>query len=305
MRTLIASVLILAIGGLAAAQWGTGGCATVVAPGPVYTWKKRADVPSESYLFLGNVQVGAYCHDRDVYMPIVGECDCGPAGRCRPCDCGWGAPCTPPIPPPAFAGRPNVNAGQPPTGVNWERIPNEDSAQINGKPATFGEVRLKLIEGLADDSGKPHLTAVVKDPAQRKQVVADVAAGSLASQYRVQIYDPASPIDAAILEPFQLDRDERFQKSGLVVLVQDPAGKDGRSKPRVIYAYQGPDDLAEQLRKKDRDYDPSKKAPDKDAKLPLLPFPSLPKPNVQVTVSPWLIAAGGIAVLLILMARKK
>jgi hypothetical protein len=279
----------------ACAQWGGRNCSPVGEP---LRWVTQG---SESYLFRGNTQIGGYDHASKTYRAITGDCPCGQSCQCKSCACGWSEPCRPPIAPPPDPV--SSEPGDPPTGVDWDKIPREPTYKISGKKATLGEVKQKLIEGLDDDSQKPHLTLVVKDAALRKKLQTDLKALSdIAAGYRIQVYDPASPIDQAMLEPFQLERDQAFQKSGTVVLVQQPAGADGKSKPRAIYAFGGPEDLAEQIRKKDPDYDPNKKTPDE--RKPLLPLPKLPAPNINFTISPWVIVAILALLALALMVRK-
>jgi hypothetical protein len=306
------AALLLFLLGSTLAAYGTAQCPNGIcrpAADPPDTethhhWRKRADRPAESYLYLGNQQIGGYNHDDGVYLPIV--CGCGLDCDCNPCKCkaAWGAPSDPPIPPPLTA-----HNGQPPTGVEWSKIPVGDTYELNGK-AVSRAVLCKVLGDarLADDSAKPHLTYIAASASDRTQFAAlckEPALADIVRSHRVQVYDPANTIDAAILEPFGLAADKQFQNSGRMLVVQPPADRHGKSKATVYYTSLA--QAAEELRKKDPDWDPNKKKPEPndEKRLPFLPRI---EPKLSVHISPWAVgavAAGLFALALVIMHSRK
>jgi len=90
-----------------------------------------------------------------------------------------------------------------------------------------------------------------------------------------------------------------------MLVVQPPADKHGKSKATVYYT--SLDQAAEDLRKKDPDWDLNKKKPEpnEDKRLPLLPRI---EPKLSVPISPWAIgaiAAGLVALAIVIMHSRK
>jgi hypothetical protein len=317
MKRTAAVVVFLLFASLAAygvAQCPNGSCSRPTAPqphGPTpqienhYRWLKRADRPAESYLYLGSKQIGGYNHDEGIYLPLV--CGCGLECDCNPCRCKsvWGDPGEPPIAPPVAA-----QSGHLPTGVDWHKIPVGDTYEMNGKSVSRAALCKVLGDAtLTDDSAKPHLTYIAANAVDRQQFAVlckDPALADIVQGHRVQVYDPANSVDAAILEPFGLASDKQFQTSGKMLVVQPPADKHGKSKATVYYT--SLDQAAEDLRKKDPDWDPNRKKPEPndEKRLPLLPRIER---RLSVPVSPWAVAAGAAALLalaiVIMHSRKK
>jgi uncharacterized protein (TIGR03000 family) len=101
--------------------------------------------------------------------------------------------------------------------------------------------------GLEDDSHKPHLTIVSGDAARRREIIEALAqAPELArfrDAFRVQAYAP----EHWAMKRFALQGNSAFQRSGIAVIVQPPAGSDGASPARWLYRYDGPAALAQFL----------------------------------------------------------
>jgi len=302
MRPLIIVAALFALPWLLLAGQCLAQCSGPYCPlpsqGPSYSWRKNASRPNESYLFLGGRQIGAFNHASGVYLPIVGE--------------HWGQANHPPIAPPyhelVYEDR-NTGVGAqepgepfPPTGVDPLKL-GPERYLVNGKAVTRAEAVRTLVYGqqLEDDSHKPHITIVAKTEGMRTLVeshLADPKVKPKLSEARVQLYSTDREADRIILEPFRLETDASFQRSGISVFVQQPAGDSGASPPIALYDYQGPDTLLEALRKADPKYDPNKK--------PAPPAPEPKKPDqVPVDHKPLVCLAVGAAALAIWKGRKK
>lgn len=247
------------------AQWRQrcqGGQCDVSQVSYSYVWRNRSDTPNESYLFIGNVQVGAYDHSTRVYLPIVNE--------------QWTEPAAPPISvpdQPIVIGQAVRERQEPgpkdmplPTGVDNDKL-GEERYILNGRPSSRREAIRCLNYGcqLEDDSHKPHLTIATNSEAKRAAVEADLASPKLASELkkvRLQLYSITREADRIILEPFRLDEDEGFRKSGIAIFTQPASTETGQAPVTAVYQYAGPDSLLDAIRKADPNFNPNKPHPD-------------------------------------------
>ncbi len=313
----------------ALAQCGAGGC---FAPSPpaasaqspaAYQWRKIAEKPTDSALFLGGRQVGGYDHPRGIYYPLSGN--------------AWGEPCPPPVAPPAWAGTPppakvakqpvaqqpgpptppllppnppDLPESEPPDwrthGVAWQMIPDRESIHVGPRKLDSDEtIRLLNQVGdptLPDDAAKRHVTGIARDAAGAKKLADSLA--PLAADYRVQVYDLSRPVDAALMEPFKLAADTEFQRAGMVVLMQEPEGVDGMGEVRPNPVYGDGPDVVDKVRKMDPNYDPNKNRPAPPAP-PVKPDDkkSPAAPDSSSGTLPVAVGIAGAALLLLLRKR--
>ena len=105
---------------------------------------------------------------------------------------------------------------------------------------------------------------------------------------RIQVLPP----DHWMMQPYQLGRDERFQKSGVVLIAQPPADKDGKAKVNAFYSYTGVTPLIASLRNIDPNYDTNKQ-PASGGAIDLS----------QVPTSAWVLLAAAAILLYMLMQK--
>lgn len=191
------------------------------------TWKQLDDSP-EYALLRGGKQIGSCNVATGVYRPYT--------------DGVWGEKTTPPIPFPREVVTSDV------FGVDSDKLGGRDRCTINGKPCSKREALQAIEAGIPDESGKIRLTVIGPDAA-RKQVVADIANHpSLAGEKGkclVQSYEPTHW--AVARAGFKTDGSPTIylQKAdGTVLHRQDK--------------YEGPEKLAEAIRKADPLYKPEK-----------------------------------------------
>ncbi len=316
----LAALVVAALPCLSDAQWGGGSSALVSVPSFVhqvarYEWRQHPERPYEWSLFLGGRQVGGYCHRRKQYMaldagrwtvavcPVTapasrGACQCTASGD--PCTCGDACPCC--------GGGSAEQAAEcqrnhdAKTGVDWSKIGPVEEVRIGDRRLSMEDLGREIGQQFEDDSKRPHLSIVAKDAATRKRIDADLKGplASLAAAYRVQVYDPAAKSNRALLEPFRLEDDARYQVSGVAIYFQAPADEHGQARPDVVL-YDA-EKLAEALRKKHPDFDPNK--------LPVLPLPKVsPFTGIDDTVRSVGIGAvcvlGALLILTTMQPKKK
>jgi hypothetical protein len=187
--------------------------------------------PRRLYLFHQGRQVGAYDLDECYYRPYDARTGAwGPAGE-------------PPAAPPVLAAGPGNH------GVEASRISKTETYRLNGRPVPRGQAVQALGQGgVPDDAHKLRLT-VIGTAAERNRVLQDLAQTpaltALAPTLVVQDYDPD---DWAV-------KDVGFFTGGHPTLyLQLPGGavlhrQDG---------YDGPERLAEALRRSDPAYRPDR-----------------------------------------------
>lgn len=128
-----------------------------------------------------------------------------------------------------------------------ERIVVVGGDEVPGYGGEFRFIGNLEAAALIDDSAKPHLTAIFKEPAKRKQFLADLRGPELAqlvAMYRIQAYDADTPASQAMLAPYNLGLDERFRSSGVKIFTQPAQGADDTADvTAAIYAYAGPESL--------------------------------------------------------------
>lgn len=263
MRSTPAVILGLAVvlvaQATASAQCADGRCTihhfpALVPAQPSYRWKYRDDTPDEAYLFRGGKQVGGYSFATGFYRPYNGKRYLSPA-KC---------PVRPPF------GKQHGGAEQNIFGVQPHRWPRGEKIWAGTTQYTHAQAEKLLGDKLDSIEHQPHLTAVVRDPAARKKLEADVKsaqdAGTFPKDVRLQVYDPNATPSGPILAPFRLDADRRYQETGVAVFGQAPAtAADGRAQVYSLYGSPTVDALVKVLRKVDPKYDPN-----------ISPLPSLP-----------------------------
>jgi hypothetical protein len=259
-------------------------------PSDRYEWRTFADDPAQVALYRNGVQVGAYSYAQGHYRPYdkatdtwgrpqppplappeaangfrPADCKCAPGngcdGDCRSCRC-------------RPAGGEAVGGPCEDFGVNRDKI-HEEGYSIQGRKVTSDQAHKLLVEGstpLADDSNKLRLT-VIGTAAECARVVADLqshpALTKLKDRLLVQCYRHG---DWAV-SPVKLEDGGTPD-----IVVQDPPGADGKAKVRLRWHDygQGPERLAEAIRKADPTYNP--KADPTGPSAPPAPTPSAPEP---------------------------
>jgi hypothetical protein len=305
VRRILAACVLLLAADPARPAWGAGGCAAVAAPviraaqgqAAADGWRQDARWPGWWLLYQGGGLKGAY-------SPAAKEWqDYGPSGwgakfqlqaaapakaqgcGCRPeCDCGPGCDC--------LGGGRCLHECLPNYGVNVRELVRQadgDAYLLNGRPASRASAFLALAGGqLADDAHKLRLTVIGPD-AERKQVLADLAAAPALAEWRdkllVQGYEPTHWATAQC----------GFKTDGKpTIYLQAP---DGKVLHRQDDYRGGAEALAGAIRKADPDYKPEKDADRRKA-------PALPAlPGWLPGWAPW--AAGGLALLLLLRPKAK
>lgn len=269
----LAAVALLAIVPVAWTQCSGGNCTVQTFPTQYvgqapYRWVRRADTADEVYLYQGGRQVGGYSFTTGFYRPYNNG--------------NWGAHAVAPVRPP-FGDLPVTKEGNF-FGVESKQFPDYDKVWQGNTIYSHAEAKRLMGETMDDISKQPHLTIVDGDASRRKKIVADFEAAKEANTFpkavRVQVYDTAKNAPRLLMAPFQLERDERFRKSGVAMFAQAPAGKDGTAKVESVYGVATPAAAVELLRKIDPRYDPNKQ-----------PTPSIP------WFTEWTAEAWGMAVL--------
>jgi hypothetical protein len=266
-----------------------GQCPNGVCRPGLYEWRTFTDDPAQVALYKNGVQVGAYSYTHGHYRPYDKATDT------------WGQPCQPPLAPPAPnilrpsdcpctpgngcdgdcrscrcrpAGGEAVGGPCEDFGVNKDKI-HEEGYSIQGRKVTSDQAHKLLVEGstpLADDSNKLRLT-VIGTAAECARVVADLqsnpALAKLKDRLLVQCYRHG---DWAV-SPVKLEDGGTPD-----IVVQDPPGTDGKAKVRLRWHDygQGPERLAEAIRKADPAYNP--KADPTGPTAPPAPPPPVPEP---------------------------
>lgn len=202
-------------------------------------------------------------------------CGCQPQCECDPqCGCVSGAtPCQ--------------NGCFQNFGVDQTKLGGPEAYKINGKPVTKAQAEQAIKGGqVPDDAHKLRLT-VIGPEAERKQVLADLAALPALAEWKDKLLVQAYPPDHwAVAQA-------GFVTSGKpTVYLQAP---DGKVLHRQDDYQDGAAGLAKALRKADPDYKPDK---DKDQRKdsPLSRLPELP---------PWAGVAGVSGALLLLLLGAK
>lgn len=291
---LLSVLALMLFGKLAFGGWGTNGCPSV--GGPVFassplTWHYPDDWEDtgRAQLYRGNNLVGTYSYVTGQYNPADGSASYRPEGwpvwltakdgcKCKKCDgkcsCGKGKCCGDKGCKCCSQEEFFVQAEQN-FGLELDRI------GTSGKPRytlhdgpfirelTHEETKRLLAKGLSDDSNKPYLVAVCTDSALREKVFMDIysnpAFAWLRDNARLQVYGDPKHYQ---LEAFKLDRDERFQKSGLMFAVVQAPNAEGIGKRLYAqYDYEGgPERLSTEARRRvDPNFDPNKAPTKPDA----------------------------------------
>lgn len=230
-----------------------------------YRWVYRDDTPGEAYLFQGARQVGGYSFASGFYRPYNGR--------------AYLAPTKAPIRPPF--GKNNGGAGDNLFGVEQQRWPAGEKIWAGATSYTHAEAERLLGDKLDSIENQPHLTVIDRDPVRRKALAKEVevaqANGSFPKDVRLQIYDPNATPSAAILAPFQLDRDTRYKENGAVIFAQSPAtNAAGTAKLHRVDGKPTMAGLIEALRTVDPKFNPN---------LPSLPsLPGLPELSAQAWI---------------------
>jgi thioredoxin-related protein len=126
-----------------------------------------------------------------------------------------------------FAKPRNLDA-EPQTALTADLPTGLDPSKLADKPQLwYGDVAspadaIQAAE-LPDLAGKPYLTVVARDAAERQRILNEIMAGPLGAKVRAQAQAP----DHWHLEPFKLRDNPRFAASGLALLLQRPPDKPG------------------------------------------------------------------------------
>lgn len=237
------------------ASWGTSqGCqlTPIAAPMPVsYEWKQNQGRADQVDLYRNGQSVGSFFTTEGKYYTYH-------RGT-------WGQAVQPPVNVPAWANRQAEDEGRYFFGLVPEGLSQEEKFTRKGKEITHGEAVKALKETsagqLEDDSKHPHITGIGKDTqaAGELRKILEGAAGKKACPgCRIQVYDLSRNVDKVMMEPFQLDKDEEFQRAGSVVLFQGP-GSEGRAKVLYsVYGSPGTEEMSEGLRRIDPNFNPNK-----------------------------------------------
>lgn len=258
-------------------QCGPGGCSPAqvrraAQAVPELRWVRRADTPSEVYLFRGDQQIGGYSYATGFYRELRGE--------------KWSAPVVAPLPPPF--GEQQQGAKGLNFGLSQESFGTEEKIWEGDKVYSSFEAGKVIGADLPDDTAAGHVTGVAKSLGLKNKMAEDIAVASLqpgaAKAAKTQAYDYSHQVNQEILAPFRLDADRQFQEKGQVVIAQAAAlDKEGRSKATAFYDYSGVPTWIDALRTVDPTFDPNK---------PLAPLlPGLPAINWELVA---LLLVGGV-----------
>jgi hypothetical protein len=237
---------------LAYPAWGTAVC-SVEQPAQACHWEKYND--DEWHLYEGETQVAGYRPSKDEFRRLERKTG------------AWRSP----EPAPWRVKEGERNTPTPPFqnfGVVREKISHEEKHHVNGAPTSKQAAHEAIAAGaLEDDSKKGHLT-IIGNAADRQKVIADLdqhaELARLKSDYHIQAYGPA---DWAVAET-------GFVTSGTpTIYCQAPGGQVLFRKDR----YEGPENLAEELRRLRPDYDPKK---DRPSLIDL-------SPKFNLNINPW------------------
>lgn len=243
--------------------WGLAGCGPVGPDDSSFEWRERTDDPGRSYLYRQGVQIGGYDHERNVYRPYDDR-----AGS-------WGPPQAPPCKVPGERADSIRNFG-----VDTEKLNGrgDERFRLNGVPASREDVRKALADRrVPDDSTRLRLT-VIGDRAATAPVTEDIAHAAALSELKdrllVQTYAP---------DHWAVAR-AGFKTDGRpTIYLQAP---DGAVLHRQDDYRDGPEALAQAIRRADPHYDPRK---DTDLRQGWL------RPHLSLSAIPvpiWLLAAG-------------
>ena len=201
-------------------------CPNGVCPAPTnLEWHADPDNAGYFYLYRGPKQIGAWHPDGRGYLELLG-------------DGNWSEARQPPIPLPTAA----VSN----FGLDVNRVSGEARYCLNGKEVSRREA-FAAFGNLTDDSGKLRLT-IVGDAELRQRVRADLAAHpdllALRDRLLVQNYSPEHWAVAGV---------------GFAPGITLQPAPDANGKAPVLFravVYQGPEHLAEAIRKADPNYRP-------------------------------------------------
>jgi len=260
---------------LACGGWGGGSCGPV---GPAASipaelrWLQHDDDRDCYCLFRGNVQIAAYRKSIDVYRTYDAAAKTWGPSECPP----WREKATP------RKFEQKIDLEKEP-GLQRDKFDLDDRGwRLNGRPISEETARAILRgEGIPDDSRKLRLT-VIGSEAERKPVLADLAAAPALAGIREQlVIQDYPPGHWALKCGFRTDGHP-------TIYLQSP---DGKVLSRQD-AYGGPEQLAGAIRKARPDY-----KPDADPNLSK-PTPLVPGVNFgSVPPMAWLAGLAGISFL--------
>lgn len=200
-------------------------------------------------------QVGAYDPRSGIYRELFSS------GQ-------WSEPKQPPIPAPARSAGAVGQLDDSPVvqnfGVEPSKRSKRDKVTFRGIEITQAEA-IQLAAGssgdaLPEDAAKPHLTIAARDKATAAAIESDLAkpeAAPLAERYRLQVYDLSNKVDAAIMEPFALEKDSRYQKDGVVCYLQEPMAEGPSKVLCAVGGWKGPAPLMAAVRRADDKWNPN------------------------------------------------
>lgn len=342
---------LLLFSGRSYGGWGPRGCSPVggsaFAPDMTsqavtpLTWHYDSDWENTggASLYRGNVLIATYNYNTGLYAPADGSVAYHPEGwpqwraevakdgcKCKKCDgkckCGKGKCC----------GDKGCKCCCPSDeSLVLEQIEQNFGLELD-KIGTSGSPRYSLCDdqgcrliskdqaskaltkgGLSDDSDKPFIVVVCKDPKQRvkihEDILADPSFAWARGNVRLQVYaDPKHHH----LDGYKLDQDQRFLASGLMIAVLSPPNKEGFGKRlHVQYDYDGPEKLSVEARRRiDPNFDPNKlPGPVKPDVAPPVPAPGV---SAWVLIGQlfaalpgwsWILASLGVALLILRGAK--
>ncbi len=243
-------------------------CTFCVLAAAGYEWRPFADGdPSQSALFLGGVQVGAYRYADEAFYPYD-------PGRRR-----FGQRCAPPLEPPA---RRNF-------GLDPDRIRAGNHYRLNGRESSREQIEQALQGGdgrrIPDNSRKLRVVIIGSD-AERRQVREEFSRPELAGWTEQAVIQDYAP------DHWHVARAGYHTAGHPTIYVLAP---DGTVLHRQDNYEGGAAALADALRRARPDYQPQR---DRDCRLPL-PF-RLSLPRI-----PWSVPVLVVLASLFLLLRKK
>lgn len=260
---------------LIAGQCGPNGCVVPVSPAAprenVYQWHETG-TPNQIALYRDGVQIGNYYVKEKKYTRYEN-------GVWTTREQG------PPVPPPESAALIGDKvAAYPNYGIDLDKINRDKSYSVNGRVSSRDDALERIAGKLLDDSGKMFLTIIgSKEDCAAVQKDLDTAPALKEIKDRVHLhcYEPSDPMVAK----------SGFVTSGKPTIYVQAAGDSGKVLHRQDN-YDGPEKLAEAVRKADKDYKPASDPNLNDSLSQLKAIPG----------GVWLIAGLGV---LIFLSQKK
>lgn len=169
-----------------------------------------------------------------------------------------------------------------PTGVDEAKRSPTPRITINGREVTRDHVRHKLNEPIGgvvpDDLTVPQLVFISHDAATKARIVKDLAnepLKSIVAGKRVKVYDASGRVEGAMVEPYKLNQDARYQTAAAAAYYLEPQGEFKGIVKWAVYGYPWSEQTIQDVRMADPAYDPNKN-----------PGPFRPKPAPAPAPSP-------------------